>query len=246
MKINKKITIIIAIFNGISSLESCLLSCLNQTYPFELIIIDGASFDGTIKMLESYSDRISYWISEPDNGIYSAWNKALKKATGDWICFIGCDDYWVSENSLEKLAQTACYPEFNLISGKIHLVNTQGVILKSIGKPFDYSKLTYGMHIAHPGALHHRSLFDEHGYFDENYKISGDYEFLLRISAYIRSAFVPEHLICMGNTGLSNKKLHRTINEGAKALLKTKGFGGFAALKLYCTSYLALLKSFIV
>jgi glycosyltransferase involved in cell wall biosynthesis len=236
MKQENIVTIIIAIYNGATTLERCLSSCFEQTYPYELIIIDGASSDSTIDILNNYSDKISYWISEPDNGIYNAWNKALEKATGDWICFIGCDDYWSSSNSLEKLSQHASYPEFNFVSSKMHLVS-EGKTIKSVGRLLNCDKLMY-VRVVHAGALHHRSLFENFGYFNETYKVAGDYEFLLRASSFIQPTFVPENLICMSINGISNVNFNLTIREGMRALRENSSFGIFAAIQLAIVSYL--------
>ena len=95
---NKKyplISIIVAVYNGEKTLQRCIDSVFSQTYPHkELIIIDGGSTDGTVDILQTNNDKITYWKSEPDNGIYQAWNKALDHAKSDWICFLGSDDYF--------------------------------------------------------------------------------------------------------------------------------------------------------
>ena len=88
------ISVVTAVFNCKSTLQQCLDSVAQQTYAhIELIVIDGGSTDGTVELIQANAQRIAYWISEPDRGIYNAWNKALAKATGDWICFLGTDDY---------------------------------------------------------------------------------------------------------------------------------------------------------
>ena len=89
------ITIIIAVFNGAKTLQQCIDSVAQQSYPNkELIIIDGGSKDGTLDLLKANSEKIDYWVSETDNGIYNAWNKGLAQANGDWICFLGADDFF--------------------------------------------------------------------------------------------------------------------------------------------------------
>ena len=88
-------TIIIAVFNGAKTLQQCIDSVAQQSYPNkQLIIIDGGSTDGTVELLQANDQSISYWVSEPDAGIYNAWNKGLKQANGEWICFLGADDYF--------------------------------------------------------------------------------------------------------------------------------------------------------
>jgi glycosyltransferase involved in cell wall biosynthesis len=88
------ISVIVAVFNGAKTLQQCIDSVAGQTYPHkELIVIDGGSIDGTREILEGDATKLAYWVSEPDRGIYHAWNKALARARGDWICFLGADDY---------------------------------------------------------------------------------------------------------------------------------------------------------
>ena len=87
------VSIIIAVYNGANTLQDCLDSIKQQTYQnIELIIIDGGSTDATIDVLNEYDAQISYWISEPDDGIYNAWNKGVVQAKGEWICFLGADE----------------------------------------------------------------------------------------------------------------------------------------------------------
>jgi len=86
-------------------LQQCIDSVTQQTYPNkELIIIDGVSKDGTVELLEENINKFSYWISESDHGIYNAWNKGLTQAQGEWICFLGADDYFWDTTVLERLA----------------------------------------------------------------------------------------------------------------------------------------------
>ncbi|MDA3897412.1 MAG: glycosyltransferase [Desulfobacteraceae bacterium] len=90
-----KISIIVVVFNGAQTLERCLYSVVHQIYPCkELIIMDGGSTDGSVELLKRYDSQIKYWESKPDRGIYHAWNKALEHAEGEWICFIGSDDFF--------------------------------------------------------------------------------------------------------------------------------------------------------
>ena len=87
-KMNDKVTIVTITYNAEAVLEETILSIINQSYDnIEYIIIDGGSTDGTVDIIKKYSDKISYWISEPDDGIYFAMNKAIEQASGQWINF---------------------------------------------------------------------------------------------------------------------------------------------------------------
>jgi glycosyltransferase involved in cell wall biosynthesis len=88
-----KVSIIIVTFNAAATLQKCLDSIYRQTYPFlDIIVIDGASKDKTVEILKLNTEKISYWESEPDKGIYDAMNKALAHIKGEWVYFLGADD----------------------------------------------------------------------------------------------------------------------------------------------------------
>ena len=96
-----KISIITVAYNAVDTIEETILSVINQTYSnIEYIIIDGGSIDGTIDIIKKYSDNISYWISEPDKGIYDAMNKGINIATGEWINFMNAGDIFYNFNTL--------------------------------------------------------------------------------------------------------------------------------------------------
>ena len=232
-----KLSIIISVLNARAVVESCIISILNQNYKdFELIIIDGGSTDGTVEILENYSDRISFWISEKDTGIYNAWNKALARASGEWICFIGSDDILLP-NSLTKLMVKAEYPKVNFISSRVMMVDNDGEEIGSIGKSWDFQNLSHGSGVVHCGALHHYSLFNEYGFFDDAYKIAGDFEFLVRVGKNIKSYFLNEITVNMCNSGLSNKNTNEVILETSKILYWDENFGRFYGVKYFFSAY---------
>src|SRR6266436_7822019 len=88
-----KISIVMATYNAGKYLESALQSIIQQNYPcLEIIMIDGKSQDNTLSIINKYQKNISFWKSEPDEGIYDAWNKGVAISTGEWIMFLGSDD----------------------------------------------------------------------------------------------------------------------------------------------------------
>ena len=190
------ISVVIAVYNGCATLQQCLDSVTQQTYRnVELLVTDGGSSDGTVDLLRANSRRIAYWISEPDHGIYNAWNKALAKANGDWICFLGADDFLWNVNVLERMvAQLVLLPSnIRVAYGQIMLLNIDGVELYPVGEPWEEMKDRFKqvMCLPHPAVLHRRSLFLQHGNFDESFRIAGDYELLLRELKTEDAFFVP-------------------------------------------------------
>jgi len=191
------ISIIVAVFNASKTLQQCIDSVAQQTYANkELIIIDGGSKDGTVDLLEANQQQISYWISEPDKGIYNAWNKGLSQAKGEWICFLGADDFFWDAQVLERMtAQLQAIPPDILVAyGQIMLLNNDGETLYPIGEPWEKIKDRFKqvMCIPHQGVMHRRSLFGQHGKFDESFRITGDYELLMRELKTGDAVFIPD------------------------------------------------------
>ena len=239
MKLNeRKLSIIISVLNARTVLENCIISILNQDYKdFELIIIDGGSIDGTVKVLEEYSDKISFWVSEKDSGIYNAWNKALAIVSGEWICFIGSDDILLP-NSLTKLMSKANFPVYNFVSSRVMMVDDQGEEFGAIGKSWNFQNLSHGLGIVDCGALHHNTLYKKHGFFDDDYKIAGDFEFLVRIGQHIKSYFLHEVTLNMCNSGLSRKNINKVVFETSKVLYQNRKFGKYYGVKYFFSAHL--------
>lgn len=104
MKNNPLISVVTVSYNAVLTIEQTILSVINQTYPhIEYIIIDGGSTDGTVDIIKKYANRIAYWVSEPDKGIYDAMNKGIRTAKGEWINFMNAGDLFYSKDTLEKV-----------------------------------------------------------------------------------------------------------------------------------------------
>ncbi len=207
------ISIIVAVFNGADTLTRCLDSIVCQSYPqVELIVMDGGSTDGTITLLEARTCEITYWETQPDRGIYHAWNKALTHATGDWICFLGADDFFWDRDAIASLAAHLPPPRspIRVVYGQTAVLSQSGTVVRYEGRPWPQSRagLAWTLTLPHPGLLHHRSLFDDHGPFDETLRIVGDYELLLReLKPHGPSGealFVPRVAVGFGHGGVSH------------------------------------------
>jgi len=171
--------------NGGKTLQRCIDSVVNQTYPYiELIIIDGGSTDNSIDIINANKQDITYWESKPDKGIYHAWNKALDHANGDWIYFLGADDYLWSQDTISQIAPhlNTAFPLVRIVYGSVAIVSDDGNVLQIHGQPWNRIKKKFLniMCIHHQGLFHHRTLFQRHGRFDISFQAAGDYEFLLR------------------------------------------------------------------
>lgn len=190
------ISIITATYNAARFLPDTIGSIRAQSYPnIEWIVIDGGSTDPTLDLLKASDDVIDYWLSEPDCGIYSAWNKGLAQAKGEWICFLGADDYFWDAHALANMSeQLEKMPSSVLVAyGQVMLVNAEGLEIHVFGEPWENVKQRFKqvMCIPHQGTMHRRSLFERYGKFDESFSIAGDYELLLRELKSADARFIP-------------------------------------------------------
>ncbi len=217
---NPTISIVIACFNARATLAAALDSLLAQSYPnVEIIVVDGASHDGTVELIQSYSDRISTWISEPDTGIYDAWNKGVRLAKGEWIGFLGADDVYLP-NALQIYADyIGAHPGLEFVSGHVELFNELGKT-RVIGEPWHWARFRRFMCVAHVGSLHARNLFENHGHYDTAYRVCGDYELLLRAGAGLRAGFVNTIISRMKSGGVSGTN-RCALDETRRAKVNT-------------------------
>ncbi len=231
MTLEPLITIIVAVYNGAKTLQRCVDSVSDQTYlNKELIIIDGGSKDGTIDILMANNDKITYWQSEPDSGIYNAWNKALGHANGDWIYFLGSDDYLWKSNVFEEIIPHMIRAEskgMRMVYGQVARVTEEDEICCVDGSPWEYT--WRGIIIdgictfEHQGMFHHRSFFELNGNFDESFKIAGDYELLIRAFKKGGDALFIDGLIVAGmQTGGVTTKSTKLVKEAARARRKNR------------------------
>ena len=220
------ISVIVAVYNGAKTLQRCIDSVSDQTYPKkEIIIIDGGSTDGTVEIIRSNQDKITYWKSEPDSGIYNAWNKALDHVNGDWICFLGSDDYLWKSNVFEEITPHLIKAEsqdIRMVYGQVARVTEDDEIGCVDGFSWEYtwrSIIIDGIcTFTHQGMFHHRSLFELYGKFDESFKIAGDYELLIRAFKDGGDAIFINGLIVAGmQTGGITSNCIKLVRETAKA-----------------------------
>jgi glycosyltransferase involved in cell wall biosynthesis len=179
------ISVVIAVRNCVDTLQGCLDSVYEQTHrPLELIVIDGASTDGTLELVARNGPALAYWESRADRGIYHAWNKALRHATHEWICFLGADDRLHAPDVLAHVAPSleAAVGFCRVVYGGIDIIDPSGTRRATFGEDWETARASFraGQMLPHAATFHHRSLFAERGAFDERFRIAGDYELLLR------------------------------------------------------------------
>jgi glycosyltransferase involved in cell wall biosynthesis len=198
------VSVITAVFNGAATIGECLESVLSQDYPhIEHIVMDGGSIDGTIDVLREYQNRIALWVSEPDHGVYDAWNKGLRKAKGEWIAFLGADDTFLSGAISEYMRLARQNPSANFLTSRARLEHPSGYS-PEFGGLWSWPRAARSMPSVHVGAMHRKSVFAQHGQFDSSYRIAGDYEFLLRARQDLHAVFTPAVTVLMRAGGLSD------------------------------------------
>ena len=225
----KLISIVIATFNASKTLYDCLNSIVPQLNDdCELVIIDGKSSDDTLDIISSFGNKIDYVISEPDKGIYDAWNKGIKVARGKWIGFIGADDIMndgAINAFMDILKNISDIDSYDLICAYNQFVDNDGHVLRRIGSKPIWEKIKRGNCIAHVCSLHNKkNLFETIGHYNIDFLISADYEMLVRKKENLKSYFFESYIMKMKVGGMSFstealkevyqiRKLHHTVSN---------------------------------
>ena len=173
------ITIITVVYNGEKHLEQTIQSVINQTYEnIEYIIIDGGSTDSTLAIIKKYEKHISYWHSEPDEGLYDAMNKGIALAKGELIGMINSDD-WYEQDAVKIMATTYLkYPDKDIFHADRYDIDENGN--KKIRKfhPSSFKFKYYGMTYNHPSMFIAKREYSKHLY-NTNLRALSDYQFTL-------------------------------------------------------------------
>jgi glycosyltransferase involved in cell wall biosynthesis len=206
------LTIITVNLNNASGLRKTIKSIAEQTFTnYEFIIIDGGSNDESMNIINQYKNKINYWISEPDKGIYNAMNKGILKARGKYIQFLNSGDWLVSIDTLKNIFSEPTMAD--LIYGNMITINSKGKKKTNYGTSGqEITFLTFYLGtITHSAAFIRKSLFDKYGLYDENLKIVSDWKFYLLAFGLKKKKIVYKNIEVSNfdTTGISytNKKL---------------------------------------
>jgi glycosyltransferase involved in cell wall biosynthesis len=221
MKGCNKVTIITVALESESFIKDAIESVLSQTYPnIEYIIIDGGSRDGSIDIIDSYGDKISKFVSEPDEGIYDAMNKGISLATGDIIGFLNSDDFYENANVISTIASAftdgvdAIYADLDYVSRS----DKNKVERKWRSGNFDPKLFYSGWMPPHPTFFVKTTIYKKYGGYDAALKYSADYELMLRLCLVneISVKYIPEVLVKMRVGGYGNRSLRSRINANVE------------------------------
>ncbi len=225
-----RLSIVMATWQAAGTLERCLESIIGQEFSdWELVIADGASTDGTTDILKRYDEHITRWRSEPDGGIYDAWNKALDHATGEYVCFLGADDAWADDQVLSRLFAEIGDEEYDVVTSVGRFTNSVTGKAMRFGSAWNYRRLGRRMVVCHPGMLHRRTLFDELGLYDTRYRIAGDLDFLLRLPEETRALHVDMVSVIVEAAGISRRNVLPRLREQREVLSRCPRYGPFRA-----------------
>ena len=235
-----RITLITATFNSASSIKTCLDSVVLQNYnDLEYLIIDGKSSDATIKIIKVYQKKFPFikLISEKDFGIYDALNKGVQLASGDVIGFVHSDDFLEFNDIINDIVSMTKSENLDGVYGDLQYVdksNTQEIIRSWKSCDFKPRLLKQGWMPPHPTLFLKREVYEKHGLFDLSYRISADYDFLLRIfkDPELKFGYLPKVITKMRVGGVSNQSLKNIIKKSKEdyRAIKINNIGNFLTL----------------
>lgn len=214
------ISVIVATFNSASTIGSTLESLLSQTFEnIECVIVDGGSKDNTVGIVREYEGRFGgrlKWISEPDRGLYDAMNKGIAMATGDVVGILNSDDFYTSDDVLERVAREI--EGVDAVYGDIHFVDPYDLtkcVRYYSSRSFRRWQMRLGFMPAHPSFYCRRHVYQTLGAFDLQFKVAADFEQLLRLIYVnrISTKYIPMDFVTMRTGGASTSGLqsHKAI-----------------------------------
>ena len=213
-----KISVITVAFNSALTIADTLTSVAAQTHPeIEHIVIDGQSTDGTILVVKSHSHPHLEISSEPDDGIYDAMNKGLRRACGEVIGFLNADDFYADDEVLAKIANAfqdpsvdACYADL------VYTTQDKSRVVRYWkSKLFVNGDFAKGWCPAHPTFYVRKSALERLGLFDQSYKLAADVEFMMRYleRGQVRAVYIPHVLVRMRVGGATNKSWKNVVRQ---------------------------------
>ena len=218
-----KISVITVCYNAADTIAETLESVVAQRYlDVEHIVIDGASTDSTLKIIEPYAARLSAVFSEPDRGVYDAMNKGLARATGEVVGFLNADDVYMHPEVLARIAATMADPEIDACYADlvyVDRVQTNRVVRHWTSRDYTPGLFEKGWMPAHPTFFVRKSVYEKFGGFNLRYRLQADFELALRFIGVhgIQTRYVPEIWVRMRMGGMSNNSIRNMIRGNMEA-----------------------------
>jgi glycosyltransferase involved in cell wall biosynthesis len=235
-----QISVITAVFNCVATLEHTLRSVSAQTWPnVEHIAIDGGSTDGSLEVLKAHRCDLAGLISEPDEGLYDALNKGIRRATGDVVGFLHADDQFASPHVLQHVAEAFDDPSVDAVYGDLVYVKKSDpsrVVRYWRAGAYSRNLLSQGWMPPHPTFYVRRSVYARMGSFDTRYRIAADYDNILRIlwRGEVKAAYIPEVMVRMRLGGMSNVSVISMLQKSLEdyTAMRRNGIGGLGTILL--------------
>lgn len=212
-----KISVVMASFNSAETIAASIESFLDQDYSDkELLVIDGASTDSTMKIVESFQSPLIKWTSERDAGIYDGINKGIRAASGDIIGVLHSNDLFSSKSTLSDIWAAFEGPRFDVVyadAAFFRSLTDRRITRRYRSKHFSRERIAWGWMPAHTTLFARRAIFEEFGYYKTKYRIAADFEFVARIfkGNDISAHYVPEIWVHMSSGGASTGGLKSKI-----------------------------------
>ncbi len=214
-----KVSIVTVSYNSSKTIKDTIFSVNSQTHPsIEHIFIDGASTDDTLEIIKTTSHRQNIIVSEKDSGIYNAMNKGISNSSGDIIGFLHSDDIFHSKEVISDLVNKIQDENLDGVYGDLQYVdkvNPNKIIRSWKSCQFKQNLLRKGWMPAHPTLFLKREIYLKHGVFNTSFKISADYDFILRIfkDQNLKSGYLPKIVTKMRVGGASNRSLKNIFKK---------------------------------
>lgn len=215
------VSIITVTFNAKDYLEQTIQSVINQTYKhLEYIIIDGGSTDGTVDIIKKYSGHLSFWISEPDKGIYDAMNKGISHANGEIIGIVNASDFYEPYTIQTVVDASIQNTSAGIFHGNINMRNEDGTLFKIKQPNNNLQNLAKGFQLFHPTFFVRKIVYDTIGSYDTSFRMAADYDFALRCwKNNIKFFYIDRILSNFRIGGTTDKKRLQGLEESKRALL---------------------------
>lgn len=229
--VNRRVSLITVTFNSVTTIRDTLAAVAAQTVrPFEHIVVDGGSTDGTAEVLSKWNEHRITWSSGPDRGMYDAMNKGIGLSTGEIIGFLNADDVYADRQVLADIAERMKDPLVDAVFGDLDYVTKDGLTVvrhwqSHAYRPGDFFR---GWLPPHPTLFVRRSVYQRLGGFDLSYGTAADFDLMNRFftRGRVRSVYIPRTLVRMRIGGMSNHSWRSVVRaqiQNARSLISTFG-----------------------
>lgn len=239
-----KISIITATFNSSAHIADCVKSVNDQTYhDIEHIIVDGASKDNTLDIVNGIPNRVEKIISEPDKGIYDAMNKGIQAATGYIIGILNSDDFFTSDDVIQTVVDSFKNNDIDALYGDVHFVSPDN-LSKSVryysSSVFKPSLFRFGFMPAHPSFYMKKECYDKYGLYALDYKIASDYDLLIRYlyKEKIKYKYIKKDFVTMRTGGVSTENFNSRVTLNKEIVRACRKYGIYTNLFMLSLKYL--------